>query len=268
MTVARPKADADLARGAAVAEEVTSEARRLEAFRAIQMRSAADEVVLVVADAIRGGLFEQGDRLPRERDLATRLGVSRTAVREGLSVLRRAGVLSVRRGASGGSYIVSLAALPEVLSSLHGQTQADLHSVLEVRRALETTAALFVARNGSSEDLARLERLVVLLEECDGDYQEFYETDLRFHLAIGQMADNPPLAGFLRETFDRITLIRSQFPVGSVELTLAIKNQRETFAALQEGSPEVVVDAVDRHLAAFEEHFLGKKLDNLYRRVD
>jgi DNA-binding FadR family transcriptional regulator len=230
------------------------------------MRSAADEVVLVVADAIRGGLFEPGDRLPRERDLALRLGISRTAVREGLAVLRRAGVLSVRRGASGGAYIVSLSPLPEVLSSLEGQTQADLYSVLEVRRALETTAALLVARNAKPDDLERLERLVVLLEQCDGDYHEFYETDLRFHLAIGQLSGNAPLAGFLRETFHRISLIRAQFPVGSVELTLAVKNQRETFAALQEGGPEEVVDAVDRHLAAFEEHFLGNKLQDFYRR--
>src|SRR5579859_450210 len=100
--------------------------RGLSAFRPLLMRTAADEVIAVLANAIGGGLYGEGDLLPRERDLAERLGVSRTVVREALAVLRRAGVVTVRRGVAGGTMVASLAALPQVLSNLHGPSSSTL----------------------------------------------------------------------------------------------------------------------------------------------
>ena len=60
---------------------------RIGAFRPIRQRRAADEVIAVVADAIRSGLYRPGDFLPRQADLAERLQVSRSVVVRNCTVL-------------------------------------------------------------------------------------------------------------------------------------------------------------------------------------
>ena len=56
--------------------------RGLSAFSPIRIRRASDEVLAVLVDAIRGGLYEPGDALPPERDLAERLHISRKVLNE------------------------------------------------------------------------------------------------------------------------------------------------------------------------------------------
>ena len=74
--------------------------RHLGVFRPIKLQKAADAVIAVLADAIRGGLFEPGDLLPSERNLAAQLQVSRSVLREAVDVLRREGILAVKRHAT------------------------------------------------------------------------------------------------------------------------------------------------------------------------
>src|SRR5829696_424572 len=109
--------------------------RNLHAIRPISLQKAADAVVAVIVDAIRGGLFEPGDLLPSERDLATQLQVSRNVVREGIDTLRREGVVSVRRGVGGGIRVVAVERLSDVVAGLRGKTHDMMRAALEARRA-------------------------------------------------------------------------------------------------------------------------------------
>src|SRR5262249_37267249 len=143
--------------------------RGLSAFRPVRLRKAADEVLAALIDAIRGGLYKQGDLLPRERDLARQLEVSRTVVRSAIETLREAGVLAVQRGRRGGTQVASTKGLVDVLSQMGGQVVSDLHSILEARRMLEVTAGLLAARRMTEEDFSELERLVDLLPDVLGE---------------------------------------------------------------------------------------------------
>jgi GntR family transcriptional repressor for pyruvate dehydrogenase complex len=234
--------------------------RRIDAFRPIRQRSAADEVIGVLVDALSGALYQPGDLLPRERDLAERLEVSRTVVREAIQVLRRAGVVTVRRGRSGGVVVASLANLPRVAASLHGETHATMQSLLEARRPLELAAALLAAERATDEDLARLLGLVVELEALMGDPDQFLSLDVRFHLAIAETARSPVLEELLKSVIERLLATLSRFPVGHVGLERALENQRSTLDALQSRDPARVTSALDRHLGALEEQFLGARL--------
>jgi GntR family transcriptional regulator, transcriptional repressor for pyruvate dehydrogenase complex len=234
--------------------------RGLSAFQPIRVTKASDEVLAVLVDAIRGGLYEPGDLLPRERDLAERLEVSRTVLRAALDVLRRAGVVSVRRGNAGGIVVESTANLVQVLAGIQGGTREDLRSVLEARRPLELASSLLVAAQMTSEVVAELERLVAMLEPLLDQPGEFYEADIRFHLRVGELSGNEVLAQFIRSTFARLAVIRSQFPVAHVELRAALANQRRLLGAITGGDEDDIVMAVDEHLTAFEEVMLGERL--------
>ena len=79
-------------------DAATLEDRGLSEFSPIRQRKASDEVLAVLVDAMRGGLYDIGDLLPPERDLAERLNVSRTVLREAIDALRSEGIVTVRRG--------------------------------------------------------------------------------------------------------------------------------------------------------------------------
>jgi GntR family transcriptional regulator, transcriptional repressor for pyruvate dehydrogenase complex len=237
-----------------------SAGRRLGEFRPIRLKTASDEVVSALADAIRGGLYDVGDLLPPERDLALRLGVSRTVVREGIAALRQAGIVSVRRGAGGGAVVTSLASLPAVLRGLRAESRGNLRSLLEARRAVETTAAVLAIERASEDDLTNLERLVAPLEGLLDSPDEFFEADARFHVVIGEISGNPVIAEYQRATLSRISAIRADYPVGHVDLRLAIANQRDTMAALRSRRRGRVLRSLDDHLGSVEEYFLGERL--------
>jgi GntR family transcriptional regulator, transcriptional repressor for pyruvate dehydrogenase complex len=234
--------------------------RSLDAFQPIRVPKASDEVLAVLVDAIRGGLYEPGDLLPRERDLSDRLEVSRTVLRAAIDVLRQAGVVSVRRGNAGGIVVESTANLAQVLAGIQGGTRADLRSVLEARRPLELAGSLLAAGRMTDDRAAELQRLVAMLEPLLDQPAEFYETDIRFHLRVGELSGNEMIAQFVRSTFGRLAVIRSQFPVAHVELRAALANQRRLLRAITGGDEADIAAAVDEHLTAFEEVMLGERL--------
>ena len=234
--------------------------RKLEAFSPVRVRSAADEVLAVLADAIRGGLYQPGDLLPRERDLADRLGVSRPVVREAIAVLRHAGIVTVRRGQGGGALVSSVANLTSVLRRIAGETRLELRSLLEVRRAVELNAALLTAERAGPDAMVWLTGLVAALPAFSGQDHEFYAADVRFHLALGETSGNPMVAEILRQTFNRIDVLREPFPHAHVDFDAAIANQEEYLRAIRDGDRGIIAAAVDHHVGDFETVFLGEPL--------
>ncbi len=234
---------------------------RLRRFRPVQLRRAADEVVAVLVDAVRGGLYSVGEQLPRERDLAAQLGVSRTVLRQAIYALEQAGVVSVKRGNQGGITVESVANVPHVLSELHSHTQTTVRTLLEMRRPVELQAALLAGERGVPADWVRLDQLVRALQEHVGDSDEFLAADVQFHFTIAQMAANEPLLSCMRTFFNEWLAIRTaQFPVGHVDFDAAIRNQRDMLEALKSRERAWIVRSMDEHLGALEEIYLGHRL--------
>lgn len=234
--------------------------RRLSAFPPIRLQKAADAVIAVVADAIRAGLYEPGDLLPAERNLAAQLQVSRTVVREAIDVLRREGIVSVKRGAAGGATVVSTRGLHEVVSRLQGKTHDLMQWSLEARRALELPAFLLAAARATDEDVAGLEPLVAGLADLAEDHEAFYRLDQKFHREVVRLSGNPLLVEHYNATLAQLAEIRAEFPVLQVLYDQAYRNQQVLYAALRSRDPEQIRPALDEHLAATEIIYLGRPL--------
>jgi DNA-binding GntR family transcriptional regulator len=156
--------------------------------------------------------------------------------------------------------VSSLANLAQVLARIAGETRLELRSLLEVRRAVELQAALLTAQRAGPEAFARLTDLVEALPAFTGHDQEFYEADVRFHLALGETSGNPMVAEVIRETFNRISVLREPYPHAHVDFEAALRNQQEYLQAIRGGDPEAIAAAVDHHLGDFETVFLGEPL--------
>src|SRR5262249_54370800 len=114
---------------------------------------STDQVVAFVRDLIVRGRLRPGDRLPGERELATRIGVSGPSVRAGLHALAAMGVVRSRHGS--GTYIPdgppALGSEPlSFLAALHGFTRDEMY---EARRILEVEAAALAAERATPDQL-------------------------------------------------------------------------------------------------------------------
>lgn len=237
--------------------------RGLSAFSPIRARRASDEVLAVLVDAIRGGLYEPGDLLPPERDLADRLNVSRKVLREAIDTLRQHGIVTVRRGSGGGTVVDSLQNVSQVAASIQGSTRASLRSLLEMRRGVEFTAALLAGRRTSTQEHESLRRLVAMLDDLIDKPKEFWEIDIRFHFALAEMSGNPYCSSYLHDIFNHLSVIREQFPYAHVPHAQAIVNQQDTLAAIESREEQRILHSMAAHLADLEYVLLGERLSLL-----
>lgn len=259
----QPRSDSVHVGAHAAAERRRAEAagdRGLGLFSSIRTRKVSDEVLGILVDALRGGIYEVGDMLPPERDLAERLGVSRKVLREAIDRLRSEKIVSVRRGAAGGTVVESLENLAELCAGIQGETRTSFRSLLEIRRPIECTSAVLAGLNASDPQRGDLSRLVQLLDGVIDNPKEFWEIDMRFHIAVAEFSGNVYCARFLREIINGLSVIKQQFPYAHVPHQQAIINQRETCEAIVSGDSGAILESMDAHLADLEYVLLGERL--------
>ncbi len=242
---------------------IADPADRLGSFRPVRIRKAADVVVDILVDAIRNGLYGPGEKLPRERDLAAQLEVSRTTIREATSILQRAGVLSVRRGNGGGAVVLSPAIPPTLLSSIHHLDRADeMRSLLEVRRPLELLASVLAVRRGTEAAFADIRDLVVQLETLmRAPVDDFMYYDLQIHTRIVQASQNRSLVRHLDEIYKQQATLRAEYPVKSFDPEYAVELHWAAVDALFARDEVRMVEIVDDHLGSVEKHIFGERLE-------
>jgi GntR family transcriptional repressor for pyruvate dehydrogenase complex len=171
-------------------------------FRKVTVRRVTDSIVEQIQDLILQGELQPGDRLPSERELAERLQVSRPSLREAIGVMEAKGMLQARRG--GGTYVrdVMGRSVTDPLLHLIEARPETVGDVLELRHALEETAAFHAAQRATTDDLelieARLEVLEAIYAKGTASATEEASADAEFHLAIADAAHNPVLSHVMR----------------------------------------------------------------------
>jgi GntR family transcriptional regulator, transcriptional repressor for pyruvate dehydrogenase complex len=231
-----------------------------EDFPAVELHRASDAVSRALVDGIRAGLAPVGSKLPKDSELARAFGVSRAGVREALDVLRRAGIVEMRRGHLGGVFVRSLVIPTELLTDRTSLVLAEVRQLLEARRAVETTCAQLACTRASDAEIESLAELAGGLLEAHDRPQDFIELDVRFHLRLATASGNEPLAEFLATIFRRLAAVRARYPIAYGSMATAEHYQQTTLEALRSRDGELMATRMDEHLAGLEEHFLGEKL--------
>lgn len=215
--------------------------------------AVTDEAISAIKAMILSGELTPGQRLPPEKELSERLGLSRNSLREAVKSLEVIRVLDVRRG--DGTYVTSLEPrlLLEALSfvvDLH--RDATVLEILEVRRVLEPYAAAAAARRVTPERLEELEAELASADAAAG-VDALVAHDLRFHGLISSASGNEYLAGLLDGLSGgtvRARVWRGITQEGVAERTLA--EHRAILDALRAGDPDLVRAAVTVHIGGVE----------------
>lgn len=171
-----------------------------DAIRPLHLSTGRSEVAERLRRLIESNHFTAGDRLPSERELAERLGVSRTIVREAISTLEAIGLIEVRHGS--GSYItgrVPAQNLSSMWSAWYAAHRHDLIYLLQVREALEMKAAELATANATPEVVAALREKLdeMYAAAARNDIAAVAELDARFHRVLIEASGNPILLQLL-----------------------------------------------------------------------
>ena len=136
------------------------------------------------------GLLAPGTKLPPERDLARRFGVSRSSLRHALKILESMGVLMQRVG--DGTYLreASLDILTRPLEMLILMDGISASELLETRLIVEPELAARAAERAGSADLETLRQAIEDMEKGQADQARMIDTDIAFHRAIFQASGN------------------------------------------------------------------------------
>jgi GntR family transcriptional repressor for pyruvate dehydrogenase complex len=166
-------------------------------FMPVQPASTFEETVERLGSAIRLGLLAPGDKLPPERELAKRLKISRSTLRQALTALVQSGHLVSTRGRSGGTFV---AEQPPLTEQHDGEPlDQSAWAVLDYRVAVETGAVMLAAERGDEAQFDRLEELVAKMGEGLENFEEYRRTDVRFHIGIAEAAHSPRLVSAMTD---------------------------------------------------------------------
>lgn len=212
-------------------------------------RRIADQI----AALIERGEFPAGSRLPAERELARKLGVSRTSVREAIISLEIAGKVEVRVG--NGIFVRPHAAgLPRQDDDGPGPFE-----LLAARRMIEGEIAASAAKLAKRPDLAALRATLDEMRDADDDFVRRDAADREFHVRIAEITRNGALAHVVATLWEQRrgelwTRIEKHFHTPELRAR-TVEDHAAIVDALAAGDPDAARAAMQRHLARVAREF-------------
>ncbi|WP_332664763.1 FadR/GntR family transcriptional regulator [Aeromicrobium sp.] len=202
-----------------------------------------------VAEQITGWIGENGlkpgDRLPPERELATRLGVSRATVSQALVALEVIGVVAVRHG--DGAVLTETRSSTKIIDAIRAHA-TRMPEIIEARDALESKLAALAAQRRSDDDMARIDAALDEMARDIEDGGRGVEGDELFHAAITAAAHSSLLSRMMAEISDLIleTRIESLSQPGRPRDSL--KAHRKIADAIRAKDPRAAAEAMHDHV--------------------
>ena len=230
-------------------------------FLKVASEKLSNAVVRQIEQLILRGILRPGERLPSERDLAEKLGVSRPSLRDAIADLAERGLLVSRAGA--GIYVADVlgSAFSPALTQLFASHDEAVFDYIAFRRDIEGLAAERAATLGSETDLKVIATILGKMEAAHQkrDPTDEATLDADFHMAIIEASHNVIMLHMLRSMFDllrqgvfynRQVMFRNRMTRDQL-----LDQHRAINAAIQARDPEAARAAVVAHLAYVEQAF-------------
>lgn len=219
-----------------------------------------NRLTMYFADEILEGRLKRGDQIEPDRELAKKLNVGRSAVREALKVLDVLGMIDIRLGQ--GTYITSretnFFSVPLSWSLFLDGTQVK--SILQVRGALELRAVQLAAQ---CEDKNKLDKLTDIYYRMQKTFQESKDTDnlqhalqetlnadIEFHTCIAECSGNPIILSMLTTIRNFLKRVSGTGMVDAEQLQAVVEEHQKLYGAIISGNVDAATETMMKHLAA------------------
>lgn len=209
-----------------------------------------------LAEAIRSGLLSDGERLPRESELAAMLGVATVTAREALVSLRAQNLVTTVRGRGGGSFVTRPRLADEIFlsSRLAAMSRVELHDRGTVYRVVLSGCAELAAQHSDKYDVEALEDLLVPVD--DTDIARWRHADSELYLSIAALTQSARMTReVVRLEADFGILLRLPLTDGDFRAATAERHVR-LVDAIARHEPDRARAAVNAHVEAALEHLV------------
>ena len=169
-------------------------------FQPVQNQRLYEKVADQIGLLIAAGEFASGDRLPSERELARKLGVSRPVLREALVTLEISGSVEVRGGS--GCFVIGA---PSTMPPAFADGGASPFEVIHARSVIECEIAPLAAEQAAPENVAYLKETVTMMRADIASGRDTRETDRLFHIRLAEIAGNSVLTGIVSDLWTHMT---------------------------------------------------------------
>jgi GntR family transcriptional regulator, transcriptional repressor for pyruvate dehydrogenase complex len=206
-----------------------------------------EQVAQQILDWVRESGLQIGDRLPPERELATRLGVSRATVSQALVAMEVVGVVAVRHG--DGAVLVESSGTSKVVEALRRHAQR-LPDIIEARDALESKLAGLAAVRRTEEDLARIDAALAMMAADIEAGGRGVTGDEQFHAAVTTAGHSALLQRLMGEISDLVKETRIESLSQPDRPAESLAGHRRIAAAIRDrdaaGAAAAMSDHVER----------------------
>lgn len=233
-------------------------------FMKVTPEKLSHSVVRQIEQLILRGILRAGERLPSERDMAEKLGVSRPSLRDAIANLSDRGLLTCRAGS--GVFVAEVlgSAFSPALIQLFSTHDEAVFDYIAFRRDMEGLAAERAARLGSETDLRVIATIFAKMEAAHQkrDPTDEAELDAEFHMAIIEASHNVIMLHMLRSMFDllrqgvfynRQVMFRNRMTRDHL-----LDQHRAMNDAVQARDPVAARAAVEAHLNFVEQAFIDQ----------
>ncbi|MHA2938426.1 FadR/GntR family transcriptional regulator [Vibrio sp. RC27] len=165
-------------------------------FMPAQAGRASEDITLQIESAILNETLQHGDSLPSERELQQQFGTGRGVIREAISALKQKGLVEIRKGPKGGTFIkqVDVSNISESLALFLKQKHVNPNEISEFRESIDQSVALLAMTRATEEQKSKMLSLVEHMEhiakQTPVDFFELAETDRKLNLMLAEMARN------------------------------------------------------------------------------
>ncbi|MBO5246315.1 MAG: GntR family transcriptional regulator [Eubacterium sp.] len=194
-----------------------------------------DVVFNTLREAILRGDLVAGERL-MELQLAAKLGVSRTPIREAIRMLEQEGLAIT---------------IPRKGAIVAGMTEKDMKDVLEIREALEELSVQVACDKITENEIEQLYRNMKEFELAlqSGDLKRMAQADVEFHDVIYQATDNPKLISMLNNLREQMYRYRVEYLKNPENHEQLLKEHEAIYQGISEKDKAVVTEMIRKHIA-------------------
>jgi GntR family transcriptional regulator, transcriptional repressor for pyruvate dehydrogenase complex len=221
--------------------------------------NAFEATVERLGSVLRMGLYDPGDRLPSEREIAEIMGISRTTVREAIKVLSDQGLLIVKRGRAGGTFVADTLTPPNVIQ-FHRQFHdagRSLSDIFDHRLIIEAGIAELAAQRATVAHIDELQALIYAMQRVEDDFAAYRKLDTRFHLLIAQATQNNRLQAVIADIHADLSELALVVPYSKAALTYSTSKHQKIVDAIKDNRADMARQLMQEHVEASNSFLTG-----------
>jgi len=226
-------------------------------FSAIAPARAVDEIASQVREMIAAGALKPGDRLPSERDLSARLRVSRNTLREALRALEHAGIIEMRKGATGGAFVRpgSSGVIVNGMRDLYHLGAITPAELTEARVWLSDVVVRVASDRATEEDFSALEANIDAASKA-ADFDERARHNREFHIILARATRNPILV----ITMEGIVEVFAQFiaQIGPSDNSFILPSRRRFIKHLRARDAAAAASEMTKALVRLQTKYMAQ----------